>query len=87
MHVTPMQFIIEFVYQVIKAEYQISETFIQLCQRWENACTEAEVVLINENIILICLVSQRGNILIKVEFTKNVIWRPQDIDFSFERTQ
>ncbi len=33
------------------------------------------------------IVSQRSNILIKVEFTKNVIWRPQDPDFSFERIQ
>ncbi len=33
------------------------------------------------------VLSKKGNILIKVEFTKNVIWRPQDIDFSFERTQ
>ncbi len=32
-------------------------------------------------------VNQRGNILIQVEFTMNVIWRPQDLDFSFESIQ
>ncbi len=33
------------------------------------------------------IVSQRGNIVIKIEFTKNVICRPHDLDFSFERIQ